>query len=50
MGGATPPPIYFYGVHGENFISIPFLVAVGKVSYRLDSFKFENPLDYYVCD
>jgi hypothetical protein len=46
MGRAAPPPIYFYGVHGENFIFIPFLVAGGKVSHRLDSFKFENPLDY----
>jgi len=30
MGRAAPPPIYFYGVHGENFIFILFLDAGGK--------------------
>lgn len=50
MGGAAPPPIYFYGVHKENFILIPFLGAGGNVSHLFDSLKFENPLDCYVCD
>ena len=35
MGGVVPPPIYFYGVHGENFIFIPLLGAGGKVSHLL---------------
>ena len=50
MSGAAPPPIYFSGVHGKNFIFIPFMGAGGRVSHLLDSFKFENTLNCDVCD